>query len=333
MGEKWPTTEDVRLGDIFEMIDPWSGSAYYQVTGFRGKKLVVLRMIDSEKFIDEGIRADSPISGCRERERPIPGKFCERKDVDVPLELEITARIAGWDEANPGRRVLREWGHGRAEPLFLTRPEDWAPWSAQDIRQWELERVKGRWCEESELKWEGSWYLVDFETSGPDPERDSITAIRLAHIRNFETLEEQCIRIRSQTPQEEQEERIHGIIIRDLEEAILREQPVSILGAMCHLNDLERRPFVIHSADFLWPFLRKTNFYNEHLLNAMEDLAKIFLNGPDSLRVENLLEQLPPPPDDWTNDPPQDSRLAELYQLARALAYAEKTEWGLPVQA
>ena len=65
MGKKRGSNEDIRIGGIFEC---WDGpdmlqpdSDYYQVVALRGKTQVVLRPLQMETYINEGIAEDSPL--------------------------------------------------------------------------------------------------------------------------------------------------------------------------------------------------------------------------------------------------------------------------------
>ena len=56
MGKKWPTNENIHIGDIFKHSsydECGSGCSFYQVVGLRGKTLVELRGIRGESYVDE----------------------------------------------------------------------------------------------------------------------------------------------------------------------------------------------------------------------------------------------------------------------------------------
>lgn len=149
MGNKWGSNEGIHIGDIFEC---WSGpytaqpdSDFYQVAALRGKTQAVLRPLRTERYINEGIEKDSPLSLFRERPRPLPGQFLTADDVSSMVRyergreirrtgLEVTARVLP-NRTVEGRVQLQEvrWGSGFRQSF----PEDWAPWDAETIRQME----------------------------------------------------------------------------------------------------------------------------------------------------------------------------------------------------
>ena len=92
MGKKWGSNEDIRIGDVFEC---WDGpdmlqpdSDYYQVVALRGKTQVVLRPLQMETYINEGIAEDSPLHWRRERKRPLPGRFMTAEHLTALVRYE-----------------------------------------------------------------------------------------------------------------------------------------------------------------------------------------------------------------------------------------------------
>ena len=149
MGNKWGSNEDIRVDDIFECLcGPYLGnpdSAYYQVAALRGRSQVALRPLRTERYINEGIGEDSPLSLFRERTRPLPGQFLTADDVSAMVRyecgreirrtgLEVTAWVLP-NRTAEGRVQLWEvrWGSGFRQSL----PEDWVPWDAETVRQLE----------------------------------------------------------------------------------------------------------------------------------------------------------------------------------------------------
>ena len=96
---------------------------------------------------------------------------------------------------------------------------------------------------------------------------------------------------------------------------------------MRQLKELERENFLIHDRDFDLPFLERacTQCYIEFKPPCvlLDRLAVLLLRGPGrrrvSLKTRNLLEQLPDPPASWSNVPPNNWSLRDLYRLALAL--------------
>ena len=92
MGNKWGSNEGIRVGDIFECLrGPYLGdpdSDYYQVAALRGKTQVALRPLRTERYINEGVEEDSPLSLFRERTRPLPGQFLTADDLCAMVRYE-----------------------------------------------------------------------------------------------------------------------------------------------------------------------------------------------------------------------------------------------------
>lgn len=156
MGKKWGSNEGIRIGDIFEC---WYGpyldrpdSDYYQVVALRGKTQMVLRPLQMETYINEGIAGDSPLHWRRERKRPLPGCFMTAKHLTALVRYERGKEIRRTGEevtawVLPGRTIegrpqLREVRWGAIYSLAL--PEDWEPWDAETIKQLEEEDLQAR---------------------------------------------------------------------------------------------------------------------------------------------------------------------------------------------
>ncbi len=77
MGEKRPTNETIRIGEIFERSwhtqDTGTSCSFYQVVGKRGKTLVELRRLEKEYYFDEKCNPD----WLEIRVRPLSGQFEE----------------------------------------------------------------------------------------------------------------------------------------------------------------------------------------------------------------------------------------------------------------
>lgn len=156
MGQKWGSNKGIHIGDIFECwCGPYAGrpdSDYYQVAALRGRTQVVLRPLRTETYLNEGVEEGSPLYWLRERKRPLPGQFLTAEELLVIVRNErgkeiqrIGEKVTAWvlpDRTAEGRLQLQEvrWG-----PTFsLARPEDWAPWDAETIRQLEKEAFQER---------------------------------------------------------------------------------------------------------------------------------------------------------------------------------------------
>ena len=156
MGKKWGSNEGIRIGDIFEC---WDGpyldrpdSDYYQVVALRGKTQMVLRPLQMETYINEGIAEDSPLHWRRERKRPLPGRFMTAEHLIARVRYERGKEIRRTGEevtawVLPGRTIegrpqLREVRWGAIYSLAL--PEDWEPWDAETIKQLEEEDLQAR---------------------------------------------------------------------------------------------------------------------------------------------------------------------------------------------
>lgn len=121
MGKKWPTNENIQIGDIFEETfrdECGSSCAFYQVVGKRAKTLVELRHIRGERFVDENCN----LSLGQVRVRPLPGQFFENAKI-------ITVGVCVPSEID-GRNCLR----GRGE-------DDWRCFS--EMRDGETIRISG----------------------------------------------------------------------------------------------------------------------------------------------------------------------------------------------
>ena len=156
MGKKWGSNEDIRIGDVFEC---WDGpdmlqpdSDYYQVVALRGKTQVVLRPLQMETYINEGIAEDSPLHWRRERKRPLPGRFMTAEYLIAQVHYErgkeirrTGEEVTAWvlpDRTIDGRPQLREVRWSAIYSLAL--PEDWEPWDTETIKQLEDEDLQAR---------------------------------------------------------------------------------------------------------------------------------------------------------------------------------------------
>lgn len=167
------------------------------------------------------------------------------------------------------------------------------------------------------------WWLLDFETSGLDREKDSIIALFLARLEDWKTAEERTVLIRPDKPLEPWAKKLTGISNRELEQAMPLEDGLIELERV-------RDRFLILDQGFILPFLE--NFYRR----CGEKFSRCFLTLdclleqlgiPAKQRVSKLLEALPRPPESWPDIPPENVYLAERYQLTRALLYRlEETE-------
>ena len=102
MGKKWPTNENIQIGDIFNETfrdECGSSCAFYQVVGKRAKTLVELRPIRGERFVDE----DCNLGLGQVWVRPLPGQFCEDAEI-MTVGVCVPSEIDG-----------RNWLHGRGE--------------------------------------------------------------------------------------------------------------------------------------------------------------------------------------------------------------------------
>lgn len=108
MEKKRPTHETIQIGDIFEHTsrdECGGGCSYYQVVGKRGKTLVELRAIRSERYVDEECCYVNEAGGRgigKVKVRPLPGQFWEKAEV-------FTVGVREPDE-DTGRNWLRERG-------------------------------------------------------------------------------------------------------------------------------------------------------------------------------------------------------------------------------
>ena len=156
MGKKWGSNEGIRIGDIFEC---WYGpyldrpdSDYYQVVALRGKTQMVLRPLQRETYINEGIAEDSPLHWRRERKRPLPGCFMTAKHLTALVRYErgkeirrTGEEVTAWvlpDHTIEGRPQLQEVCWKAIYNLAL--PKDWEPWDAETIKQLEEEDLQAR---------------------------------------------------------------------------------------------------------------------------------------------------------------------------------------------
>lgn len=102
MGKKWPTNENIQIGDIFKETfrdECGSSCAFYQVVGKRAKTLVELQPIRGEDFVDE----TCSLGLGQVRVRPLPGEFFEDTEV-ITVGTCVPSDIDG-----------RNWLHGRGE--------------------------------------------------------------------------------------------------------------------------------------------------------------------------------------------------------------------------
>lgn len=170
--------------------------------------------------------------------------------------------------------------------------------------------------------WRDSWWILDAETSGLRSQETEIIALYLAHMENFSVDEERVVLIRPQKPLEPRIERLTGISNQALE-----QRGIPLEEAMRQLKELEGENFLIHDGSFTLPFLERACAqcgieYRPRCV-LLDRLAALLLrdtdHGPVSLVIKNLLENLPAPPDDWPDVPPNDRSLEERYRLALAL--------------
>ena len=102
MGQKRPTNENIRIGEIYmtktSYYDPdgYSGGNFYQVVGLRAKTLVELRSIRRECFVDE----NCDLRRGEVRVRPLPGQFREGSE-------PFTVRADGVCDWNGKKRLRR----------------------------------------------------------------------------------------------------------------------------------------------------------------------------------------------------------------------------------
>lgn len=156
MCAKWGSSEEIHVGDIFECwFGPYGNQPetdWYQVTALRGRTQVKLRPLRMETYINEEIQEGSSLYWRRERKRPLPGQFMEAEKLialtryERGREIRRTGEeVTAWvlpDRTAEGRLLLQEvlW-----KSIFsLARPEDWAPWDSETIRQMEEEDRRER---------------------------------------------------------------------------------------------------------------------------------------------------------------------------------------------
>ena len=171
------------------------------------------------------------------------------------------------------------------------------------------------------VRWQDRWWLLDMETSGIHPQEDEIIALYMAHMENFAVVEERIILIRPPKPLEPRKERLTGISNQDLERGIPLED------AMRQMKELAGESFLILDRNFTLPFLKRAcaqcRIKYQPRCVLLDRLAVLLLRGSDrrrlSLKIRNLLERLPDPPNDWADVSPKNRYLAELYQLALTL--------------
>ena len=103
MGKKWPTTDNIHIGDIFKETfrdECGSSCALYQVVGKRAKTLVEqLRPIREEDFVDETCNFGLGQVWVR----PLPGQFFEDAEI-ITVGVCMPSAIDG-----------RNWLNGRGE--------------------------------------------------------------------------------------------------------------------------------------------------------------------------------------------------------------------------
>lgn len=162
MGKKWGSNEDIHIGDIFSSFAGRDRPTYYQVTALRGSTQVVLRAIEEESFIQEGISEGSPLYRQRERTRPLPGKFMPEVGYRElryrgKLICFFVETVTAWvrpDRMDDGSPVLQEVGHsGWQEGVTydLVRPEDYETWTPEQIKL--LEKYEIAWSERARKMW------------------------------------------------------------------------------------------------------------------------------------------------------------------------------------
>lgn len=181
-------------------------------------------------------------------------------------------------------------------------------WWKRDIEVWELG---------------APWWLLDFETSGLDKEKDSIFALFLARLEDWKTVEERTILIRPEEPLEPWVERLTGISNRDLEQAMPQEDALIELESICGRFLFFNRRFIL---PFLENFYRRSGKEFSHCYLTVDCLLEQIGISPRQ-RIVKLLGTVPPPPESWPDVPPENAGMTELYQLTRAVIYQlEKTE-------
>ena len=102
MGKKWPTNENIQIGDIFNETfrdECGSSCAFYLVVGKRAKTLVELRPIRGERFVVE----DCSLGLGQVWVRPLLGQLFEDAEI-MTVGVCVPSEIDG-----------RNWLHGRGE--------------------------------------------------------------------------------------------------------------------------------------------------------------------------------------------------------------------------
>ena len=162
MGKKWGSNEDIHIGDIFRC---WTVNSfrpdYYQVVSLRGRTQVILRAIQSETYINEGIDDYSLLFLHRERTRPLPGRFADENE-GWPVhgyrkgdrEILVTWQtVTAWvhpcrtSEGRPQLQEVGEFSRRLGITYSLELPKDWEPWDAETIQKLEeYERQRNEVC-------------------------------------------------------------------------------------------------------------------------------------------------------------------------------------------
>jgi len=161
MGKKWGSNEDIHIGDIFRCYE-LDRPEYYQVTALRGSTQVVLRAIESETYIQEGIGEYSPLLLKKKRSRPLPEQFIPEGTFGVyevlvrGRRLRLTVEtVTAWVlpyQVEDDRPRLQEVGYfGQRWGIWyhLEVQKDWEPWTPEQIKA--LEEYE-RACDEVHIR-------------------------------------------------------------------------------------------------------------------------------------------------------------------------------------
>lgn len=232
-------------------------------------------------------------------------KSAERFDKKA---LFVTTAMKGWledylDACPPEARHLLVYSrrNNGPSPIISDFMDLW--WGERNAAQvWELG---------------APWWLLDVETSGLDPEKDSIITLRLARLEGLETAAEQTILVRPREPLTPQAEQLTGISNRQLKSA-------SPLWAALLQMQAGRGCRLFLDRGFTRPFLERAfercGTKPSRCFLALDCLLEQLRVSPGQ-KTQKLLDTLPDPPRSWPNVPPEDRELARLYQLTRALLY------------
>lgn len=128
------------------------------------------------------------------------------------------------------------------------------------------------------------WYLLDIETSGPDPLEDDIISLSISYMADYKIQSKETLYIKQTYPITEQIETITGITNEMLEQGITKAQAVE------YLNNLPSpSPIILESSKYYLPFLKALY----HSCGQKFDLPNVAIDGLAAIAFGYMIFEKP----------------------------------------